>query len=841
MLCGRSFIKCLSGRLRNCADGSRLARYSEVFVPGLFGLWVLGILVFGACTSPAFSASESSIDSAQIDQVPADSVKIPPIQTATGAEPMTADETQLATDEPMALALADPQIDPNIVSRAAETNTPVRSARFGPNPLEPWTMLLALMLFMLIVTSMVGIQRARLMLERQKVEQERALVRRLQQVDKIKDEFLANTSHELLTPLNGIIGLAESLLDATDQGVSDPARRSLELIVASGKRLATLVKDILDFSALRNQGLSLHPQPLNLRLLVDLVLPLLQPLVASKRLRLINEVPEDLPAVLADEGRLMQILNNLIDNAVKFTERGVVRVSACRQGDNIEIQVADTGIGIADEHLSEIFEAFHQVENTNERRFGGSGLGLSITRQLVELQGGQIWVSSEVNRGSRFYFTLPLSLDKPQNTDSRAPESVRMEAGTELAAEPKAPHTGYGEAHVLVVDDDPVNRKVLHNYLVRRGYQVSEVESGEDALTFIAQHPVDLILLDIMMPKLSGYDTCKRLRETYPAHELPIIFLTALNQMEDIVTGFDTGANDYLTKPIAKEELLARVSLHLQLLGANRDLDQKVAERTQELALRNEGLRQAQSDLQAAYRKLELASLTDPLTGLHNRRFLSQSIGADVALVEREYQRWLQQETPATADTSTAVTELPQNHDLIFLLLDVDHFKQINDEYGHAAGDLLLEQLGQRLRDTLRESDYLVRWGGEEFLVVARFGNRTEAPEMAERLRQALTQKEFDLGQGNRAFRSCSLGYAVYPFFPHQPDALTWEQVVNTADRALYIAKNSGRNTWVGISGCDEDDQRVNPALSKNLASLVAARVIQLDSHTPLEALQLGE
>ena len=537
----------------------------------------------------------------------------------------------------------------------------------------------------------------------------------------------------------------------------------------------------------------------------------------------------------------MQILHNLVGNAVKFTQQGFVKVSARRLGDEVEVCVADSGIGIAEEKIQEIFDPFHQVDNNTERRYGGTGLGLSITRQLVELHGGKIWLASAPNKGTQFYFTLPLSNEIPISRGvKKAAASTPTPERKHLESEQDAAKVVDSAIHILVVDDDSVNRKVLNNYLTRRNYRVSEVASGEEALVFIAgRRDVDLVLLDIMMPEMSGFEVCKRLRESYRAYELPVIFLTALNQLEDMVTGFEVGANDYLTKPIAKEELLARVGLHLQLQRANRDLDKKVAERTRELHQRNEGLKAAQRELQQAYRKLEQASLSDPLTGLHNRRFLSQHLPADIALVDRGYGHWLK--TFDQGPGNAWPQNLPQNQDLIFILLDIDHFKWVNDEHGHGAGDIFLEQLGQRLQQSLRDSDYLVRWGGEEFLIVARFCNRSEAAEMAERIRRDVERQPFELGPGLSISKTCSLGFGVYPFYPHQPNALTWEQVVNLADRALYIAKNSGRNTWVGINGCDEEAQRINPALSKNLSSLVAAGAIQLVAGLSPDKLILGD
>lgn len=697
-----------------------------------------------------------------------------------------------------------------------------------------WAYLVYLLITCLLFYWFMRIQQLKLRYEQQQVEQERSLVRRLQQVDKLKDEFLANTSHELRTPLNGIIGLAESLLDGLNGPLPAHTRYSLRLIAASGKRLSALVDDILDFAKLKNQGVILHKKAVDLRVLVDIVITLSRPLVGDKPLTLHNHVPENLPAAYADEDRLLQVLHNLIGNAVKFTHEGSINIYAEVKDDQILVQIADTGIGIAAEHLTTIFQPFHQVDGRAERVYGGTGLGLSITKQLVELHGGAISVRSNTGQGSVFSFSLPLSLELPAHSavDESAHEIVAdfVETPTQQLNESRPARNGKPfQGHILVVDDDSVNRLVLVNHLALRNYRVTEAASGEEAIALVAEHgDIDLVLLDIMMPKMSGYETCKRLRETYRTYELPIIFLTARAQTQDLVMGFEVGANDYLIKPISKEELLARVDMHLQLYSATQYLDRKVAERTEELRTKNEGLKQAQQELQSAYQKLEEASLSDPLTGLHNRRFLSKSMPADISLVEREYQNWLF--ANQTNGDDEIHWPLPKDHDLIFMLLDVDYFKWVNDSYGHSAGDKVLEQLSRLLEEVLRDSDYLVRWGGEEFLIVARFCSRAEAPEMAERIRQAVAHYVFDLGNGQQLQKTCSIGYAVYPFYPQVPNTLTWEQVVDTADRALYAAKNAGRDCWVGITSKPGAVLTMNPAADKNLNILLAKGTIEIEA-----------
>lgn len=710
-----------------------------------------------------------------------------------------------------------------------------------------WAYVIYLLSIGALVYGLFRNHRLSLAREQERLEQERALVRRLTQLDKLKDEFLANTSHELRTPLNGIIGLAESLLDGAEGEIPAQARYSLELIAASGKHLSTLVSDILDFAILKNSGIILQKKAVDLRALVDVVLTLTQSQVAGKKIQLHNRVPDNLPAIHADEHRLLQIFHNLLDNSAKFTEQGTICVSAYQADDKVCISVEDTGSGIEPEKFEEIFTAFHQANGGIDRRYGGVGLGLSITRQLVELHGGRIWVESLPGQGAKFSFTLPLSQELPQavrriedfsSVNTEEANGVFMDSSIDWVAGDSQRKAVSGGSHILIVDDDAINRKVLNNYLSLRGYRVSQVNSGEDALTFLLQRKdVDLVLLDIMMPKMSGFETCKRLRLQYSASELPIIFLTARTQLDDMVMAFEIGANDYIAKPISKEVLLARVNTHLQLYKATKDLDKKVAERTQELYQKNEGLKAAQQALQDAYKKLEEASLTDPLTGLRNRRFLTQSIVTDITLVDREYLHWARNSHEFHEGHWPPLQ--PQNHDLIFMILDMDHFKYVNDEYGHSAGDKVLEQLSKLLLTTLRESDYFVRWGGEEFLIVARFCNRSEASEMAERIRVLVEDYEFDLGAGQKIHKTCSLGYAVYPFYPTQPNTLTWQQVVDTADRALYIAKNSGRDCWVGINSREEDIEHVNPALSKNLASLVVAGAIALESSRPLDELEV--
>ncbi|HEY9903587.1 MAG TPA: ATP-binding protein [Candidatus Sericytochromatia bacterium] len=400
----------------------------------------------------------------------------------------------------------------------------------------------------------------------------------LERLNNLKDEFLANTSHELRTPLNGMIGIAESMMDGAIGQVSELQRKNLLLIVQSGHRLATLVNDILDFSKLRHKTIELQFQAVGLREIVEVVLTLSQPLISNKDLQLVNAIPSDLPPGQADENRLQQILYNLVGNAIKFTEKGSVEISATvvHGNEQLTITVSDTGIGIPEDKLDQIFESFEQGDGSTAREYGGTGLGLAVTKKLVELHGGSIRVESTVGVGSRFTFTLPVTSGQvAASASDRSYLSCVLRSREEVnESESLKPliqtNDNSQQFKILMVDDEPVNLQVLINHLSLQNYSLTQASNGAEALTAIEQGlKPDLILLDVMMPRMTGYEVCQKIREKFPANEVPILMLTAKNQVNDLVEGLSIGANDYLTKPISKNELLARIKTHLRLSNLN--------------------------------------------------------------------------------------------------------------------------------------------------------------------------------------------------------------------------------------------------------------------------------
>ena len=391
---------------------------------------------------------------------------------------------------------------------------------------------------------------------------------RLRQIDRLKDEFLANTSHELRTPLNGIIGIAESLIDGASGQLLAKTVDNLSLIVSSGNRLANLVNDILDFSKLKSRQLELRKMAVDIKSLTDVVLQLSQITIMGKSVQLINAIGGVIPLVTGDENRLQQILYNLVGNAAKFTEQGSVQVSAKLIDNMVAVSVTDTGIGIPAAKFETIFKSFEQVDTSTAREYGGTGLGLSITRQLVELHGGEISVVSQLGQGSTFTFTLPVASEKyERRTRNKQLANIREAVQIETIA---VDSDQKGEFRILVVDDDPINQQVLANHLSLGNYSITQAMDGAQALTILDEDThFDLILLDVMMPKMSGYEVCQKIREKYLPSELPVLMVTAKNQISDLVEGLGSGANDYIAKPFSKNELLARIKTHLNLLKIN--------------------------------------------------------------------------------------------------------------------------------------------------------------------------------------------------------------------------------------------------------------------------------
>ncbi len=399
----------------------------------------------------------------------------------------------------------------------------------------------------------------------------------LERMNQLRDEILTNTSHELQTPLNGIIEIAESLIDGVAGQLSEAQKINLVMIAQSGLRLSNLVNDILNSSKLKHKHFKLQIQPVGMRQITDVVLARTQPLVGNKPLQLINAVCPDASLVDADEHRVQQILYNLVSNAIKFTRAGIVEVSADVVEHQLEITVADTGIGIQAEQLERIFELCEQANGSTAKEWEGTGLGLPITKQLVELHGGKLRVESTVEEGSRFTFTLPISqnvqkmavipIKEPEPLPKLQNEPILQDEGIESFEALTLPA---GKFKILLVNNAPVNLQHLTAHLSPQNYCLTQTSTEMQALAEIEKgFKPDLIIIDAMMPHINASKLCKTIRKRFPVNQLPIILLAAQNQASKLVEGLSYGANDYLAKPITKSEFLAYVRTHIQLSKIN--------------------------------------------------------------------------------------------------------------------------------------------------------------------------------------------------------------------------------------------------------------------------------
>lgn len=404
------------------------------------------------------------------------------------------------------------------------------------------------------------------------LQQTAKLAAELQKADKQKNDFLANTSHELRNPLHGMINIARSVLEQGNVPLDSQER--LKLLVTVGRRMSLLLNDLLDLERLQDKGLRLHPQAVQVQAAVDGVIDMVRFMMEGKSIELRNEVPESFPPVLVDENRLVQILFNLLHNAVKFTMQGHIVIRGFVRGESAVLEVEDTGIGIDPKVRQRIFQPYGKEEANLTAMGGGLGLGLSISRQLAELHGGSLEAESEPGQGSLFRLTLPSAPEAARPAVPLSDETAarRMplkhataETAPEISLSAAAVEAGAEKARVLVVDDDPVNLRILKGMLPWHRYHISAVHSADEAMKLIDESEWDLVVTDVMMPRVSGYELTRTIRRRFSMFELPVLLLTARSQPEDIAAGFRAGANDYVTKPADMLELQYRVQALTEL------------------------------------------------------------------------------------------------------------------------------------------------------------------------------------------------------------------------------------------------------------------------------------
>jgi signal transduction histidine kinase/DNA-binding response OmpR family regulator len=367
--------------------------------------------------------------------------------------------------------------------------------------------------------------------------------------NQVKSQFLANMSHEIRTPMNAIIGYSEMLIEEAGDIGEDAFIPDLKKIHAAGKHLLGLINDILDLSKIEAGKMDLYLEDFAVRDMVSDVVTTMKPMVDKNSNTLAVEIAPEIVRMRADVTKVRQGLFNLLSNACKFTHEGTVelrlRPETVGGKPGVSFSVKDSGIGMSPEQVAKVFEAFTQADASMTRKYGGTGLGMTITRKFCEMMGGWVTVESELGVGTTFTIYLPITVAELKPAAAAAPEKHRETAAVAAVAA--------GGASILVIDDDAVSQDLLRTMLTREGYRVTIAGGGEEGLRLAREMRPDVITLDISMPKMDGWSVLTALKADPTTHDIPVVMLTMVDNKS---MGFALGASEYMTKPINRERLV---------------------------------------------------------------------------------------------------------------------------------------------------------------------------------------------------------------------------------------------------------------------------------------------
>ncbi|MBI3812752.1 MAG: response regulator [Nitrospirae bacterium] len=709
---------------------------------------------------------------------------------------------------------------------------------------------------------------------------ERTMVERLKEIDRFKSEFLSNVSHELRLPLTSIIGFSELLLDRIPGDLNPDQEEYVRNMQESGHHLLEIINNLLNLSKLRAGKMEIHYQSFELPPLIDSVKRTVTPLLAKKGLSIETVVEPGEAPLYTDEGKIKQILLNLLSNAIKFTPAGgEIRIrskpTTLKNRPAVEIAVSDTGIGIRPEDKTKIFEEFQQVDNSFTRDYPGTGLGLTITKQFLDLIGGRIHVESQYGRGSTFTILFPMqAAPKPAET------APALESGTVSVEEPDRPVMAEAAPasddvnrtasstlpRILVVEDDPTVGRLLALYLTQEGYHVDHATDGDEAIEKARLLQPFAITLDIMLPRKDGWEVLQRLKQMPETKDIPVLIVSIIENRE---LGFSLGATDYFTKPIDRKALLEsfkKLSLTtkirrkpvnilvidddpkiLQLISAILETEGFGVLKAREAG---EGINLAievQPDLilldllmpdVSGFEALERLKLhptaknipviiftartltEEDRTRLNTRirgviqkgKSLRESLLAEIRKFEKLYpdkarmvdgltgfynERYLQNRL---ADEASRAARIQRTFSL--LLANLDGFRSFNTQYGIEAGNRVIQETAELFRKNTRSANPLCRCGGSTLAVLLTETTKESAVMVGEKMRVAIERhlfSPFEASSDNQTKPNrFTISIGVATFFE---DGETPEQLMVRANLALDEARSRGGNHVAKFTG----------------------------------------